>query len=51
MKRQKFNEKYSNKIIILLLVSNSKIGGQGTLATVLIGVSRKQLHPSNCPGQ
>lgn len=32
-------------------VSNSNIGGQGTLATVFIGVSKKQLQPSNCPGQ
>lgn len=35
----------------LLEVSNSKMGGQGTLAIVLMGVSGKQLQLSNCPVQ
>lgn len=37
--------------LISLVESNSKIGGQRTLAIVLMGVSGKQLQPSNCPGQ
>lgn len=35
----------------LLVVSNSEMGGQRTLAIVLLGVLKKQLQPSNCPTQ